>query len=191
LDLMDEAVVVQDKESSVMLWNRAASSITGYSKDDLIYRRCPEGLFHIDEQHDRAIASSRGVGTSSKSLRFAPTPGISSARLPVFDSESNEETHESLQLPTLVSLTHKLGHIVPAMLRRLPLPYPDGTNSGSVMLFYPVEQFDALLHGECEEGAGIDTLQSVLHRTQQAMYTSQCGGGSQVTDAGGTQCSQS
>lgn len=36
-----------------------------------------------------------------------------------------------------------------------------------------------------------DTLQSVLLRAQQAMYASEYGGGNQVTEARGTQCSPS
>ena len=70
------------------------------------------------------------------------------------------EGEQPLQRPTLVSMAHKHGHLVPAMLRRAQLRTELNELAGQVLLFYPVEQNDALPHGVCAESAAVERSQA-------------------------------
>jgi diguanylate cyclase (GGDEF)-like protein/PAS domain S-box-containing protein len=72
------------------------------------------------------------------------------------------EREEPLQRPTLVSIAHKHGHPIPAMLRRAELRNALNEITGHVLLFYPVEQNDALPHGECVESAAVERSQAAM-----------------------------
>jgi diguanylate cyclase (GGDEF)-like protein/PAS domain S-box-containing protein len=56
----------------------------------------------------------------------------------------------------LVELKHKLGHTVPAMLRTLVLRDGLGGRIGWAAVFHPAESLDALPHGECGDGSGVE-----------------------------------
>jgi diguanylate cyclase (GGDEF)-like protein/PAS domain S-box-containing protein len=60
----------------------------------------------------------------------------------------------------LVHLKHKLGHDVPAMMRTLVLRDGLGGRIGLAAVFHPAESLDALPHGECSEGSGIEASQA-------------------------------
>jgi diguanylate cyclase (GGDEF)-like protein/PAS domain S-box-containing protein len=53
--------------------------------------------------------------------------------------------------PTPVHLRHHLGHTLPATLRRTTLRNTLGARSGLLLRFHPVEEIDALPHGEASE----------------------------------------
>jgi diguanylate cyclase (GGDEF)-like protein/PAS domain S-box-containing protein len=67
-----------------------------------------------------------------------------------------------LDSPTLVSVRHRQGHAVPAMLRRAELRDAQDELNGHVLLFYPVEQNDTLPHGECVECAVVERSQAAM-----------------------------
>ena len=67
-------------------------------------------------------------------------------------------------------MNHRLGHSVPGMLRRIALRGSLGEPAGTALLFYPVEQVDALPHGESGEGADIERSQADMEDRLEAAH---------------------
>ena len=63
---------------------------------------------------------------------------------------------------SLVEVRHKLGHTLPAMARILVLRDGLGGRIGTGVVFHPAESLDALPHGECGEGIGVEASQADL-----------------------------
>jgi diguanylate cyclase (GGDEF)-like protein/PAS domain S-box-containing protein len=174
LDLIDEGVAVLDQQSNVLFWNRAAASLTGHRASDLISRRCPDDLYQINEEHRSsaaACAESRQRGIHKSEAAGAMASGYAGqAVLTEIQHESNQAIDGLLLSPTLVSMNHKLGHVFPAMLRRVALLDPCGVYAGAALLFYPVDEVDALPHGETGEGAGIERSQADMEDRLDAAH---------------------
>ncbi len=154
LNLMDEGVAILDEHSNVLFWNKAATALTGHPPEDVVARRCPEDLYRVDEEHlTRAGVSTRtckrnipvktasGFGWTYSA--YSDLPQLSEA-----DSQDDDAGNNPLYTPTLVSMSHKLGHSVPGMLRKVALRNSCGEPAGAALLFYPVEEMDKLPHGE-------------------------------------------
>jgi len=175
LDLIEEGVAVLDEKSNVLFWNKAATALTGHPAKEVIWRPCPEDLYRIDEAR-RSRAGSAAMGTPASYWNAGAGPRAASARnserTAVLDAEPDcdERNDPSLQCPTLVSMTHKLGHTVPAMLRKVALRGALGEPAGAALLFYPVEEVDALPHGESGEGADIERSQSDMEDRLDAAH---------------------
>jgi len=176
LDLIDEGVAVLDEQSNVLFWNKAATALTGHPAEEVIWRPCPEDLYRVDEEHrsrmgansgPRARASYNNTGADSRaaSSRNSGCTAVMDAR-----PDCEKESGPSLQWPTLVSMGHKLGHSVPAMLRKVALRDALGAPAGAALLFYPVEDADALPHGECGEGADIERSQADMEDRLDAAH---------------------
>jgi diguanylate cyclase (GGDEF)-like protein len=165
MDLMDEGVAVLNKESKILFWNKAAAALTGHSPEDLVSRLCPEALYSVDEQHRNRVARGTG-GCRNGGQVHATAAGLGwdvnedPNRRPTL--EARPEIDNSLDGPTLVSMNHKLGHCVPGMLRKVALRNSCGEPIGTALLFYPVEEADALPHGETGDGAGIERSQAEM-----------------------------
>lgn len=175
LDLMDEGVAILDEQSNVLFWNKAATALTGHPPEDIVARRCPEDLYRIDEEHRiRAGASAR---TCKRSLPAQTASGFGWAysaysdypQLSEADSRS-DDADEPLHTPTLVSMSHKLGHSVPGMLRKVALRNSSGEPAGAALLFYPVEEMDKLPHGESDEGAEVERSQADMEDRLDAAH---------------------
>lgn len=159
LDLMEEGISVLDEQSKVVYWNKAACVLTGYSAVDVIGRPCPEELFRVDQLH-----RNKEVAVPQAELKAGSAAGEGVAGL-FFIQPSAEQTQAgepSLERLTLAAIHHKLGHEVPAMLRKMTLRNLQGTRMGAVLLFYPAEEVDALPRGESGEGAGIGARQEEM-----------------------------
>jgi diguanylate cyclase (GGDEF)-like protein/PAS domain S-box-containing protein len=63
---------------------------------------------------------------------------------------------------SLVEVRHKLGHTLPAMVRILVLRDGLGGRIGTGVVFHPAESLDALPHGECGAGIGVEASQEDL-----------------------------
>jgi diguanylate cyclase (GGDEF)-like protein len=151
LNLMDEGVVILDEREEVLFWNRAAATITGYPAEELMGKRCPDDLYRVDEDH-------RSIVEADDAPCVPDLP------------EDDPATEGRLQRPTLVSMGHKLGYSLPGMLRRVALRNSSGTLAGAALLFYPVEQADALPHGDCGEGREIERSQADMEDRLDAAY---------------------
>jgi diguanylate cyclase (GGDEF)-like protein len=170
LDLIEEGVAILDEQSNVLFWNKAATALTGRPAEEVIWRPCPEGLYRIDEEHRSRIGmSARRPGHNSAN------PGSTAAcsgRTAVMEAQPDckEEDGPPLECPTLVSMGHKLGHAVPGMLRKVALRDAVGAPAGAALLFYPVEEVDALPHGESGEGADIERSQADMEDRLDAAH---------------------
>jgi len=173
LDLMEEGVIVLDERSNIVFWNKAAFTLTGYAANEVIGARCPENLYYIDEEHRSQVganAVSSGLPQGETGF-FGAVAGYSS-RTPLVDSEVESETEsEEAKSPSmLVAMSHKQGQRVPAMLRRVKLSDDECRPTGSVLLFYAVEEKDALPHGETGEGVGIERSQAEMEDRLDAAH---------------------
>jgi diguanylate cyclase (GGDEF)-like protein len=176
LDLIEEGVVVLDEQSNILFWNKAAAALTGYTAADVICRRCPKDLYRIDEEHHNRVGASAdarmrcGQVRPPVGFRWAVAGYTSREPLPEVRPESDEEHDKLLQSPTLVSMIHKLGHSVPGMLRKAVIRNAVGSRMGTALLFYPVEEMDALPHGETGEGEDIERSQAEMEDRLDAAY---------------------
>jgi diguanylate cyclase (GGDEF)-like protein len=76
-----------------------------------------------------------------------------------------------LLTPALVTLRHRLGHVLPATLRHMPLRDGDGVRLGAALLFHAVEEADTLPHGEGAEGVGVERGQAEMEeRLERAQH---------------------
>jgi len=176
LDVMNEGVAILDEQSRVLFWNKAAASLTGHHAEDLICRPCPEHLYRIDEQHRSRATACVGAGRRGGAASAAVGTGAAIAGYsncsPLFEvlPEADEENGGVLLSPTLVLIGHKLGHSVPGMLRKVALKGSSGETLGMVLMFYAVEDVDALPHGESGEGADIERSQADMEDRLDAAH---------------------
>jgi diguanylate cyclase (GGDEF)-like protein len=101
----------------------------------------------------------------ASSRACAPGSGLAE-----FGAERDDQNGELQPGLILVSMSHKLGHSVPGMLRRATLRDSHGKRSGAALLFYPVEEADQLLHGEAGEGADIERSQADMEDRLDAAH---------------------
>ncbi|MGD0735451.1 MAG: diguanylate cyclase [Terracidiphilus sp.] len=71
---------------------------------------------------------------------------------------------------SLFHLRHRLGHELPVMVRVLALRDGLGGSVGTAAVFHPAESLDALPHGECGEGAGVEASQAGLQDRLQTEF---------------------
>jgi diguanylate cyclase (GGDEF)-like protein/PAS domain S-box-containing protein len=71
---------------------------------------------------------------------------------------------------SLVRLRHRLGHDVPVMARVLALRDGLGGRIGMAAMFHPVESLDALPHGDCGKGVGVEVSQASLEDRLQSEF---------------------
>jgi diguanylate cyclase (GGDEF)-like protein len=164
LDLMDEGVALLDEKSNIIFWNKGASALTGYHAADLLSRPCPKDLYLIDAQH--LERSEAAINARAHACDHPETLGFAGAIAGYSDgpkaAHAPTDNAAFLDRPALVAMHHHLGHTVPAMLRKVPLRDSLGGRIGAALLFYPVEETDALPHGESGEGAGVERSQANL-----------------------------
>ncbi len=170
LDLMDEGVAVLDERSNLVFWNKAAASLTGHRCADLLSLPCPQDLYRVDQQHvERADAAAEA---RLRSLDAGWDVGFSGALAGYTDATARPQRSGAgfLDRPTLVAMRHQLGHTVPAMLRKIPLNGAAGLESGAALIFYPVEEMDALPHGETGAGVGLERSQADMEDRLDAAH---------------------
>ena len=174
LDLIDGGVAILDDCSTVLFWNKAAVTLTGYLAEDMIYQRCPESLYRVDDEHlartGAGIAGFRHGGPVNAICRAGVDPAGCAVRTGIANAslDCEIESDGSLQYPTLVLMSHKLGYSVPGMLRRVCLRDSLGESTGTALLFYPVEDVDALPHGEASESAEVERSQADMEDRLEA-----------------------
>jgi diguanylate cyclase (GGDEF)-like protein len=128
LSTLEEGIAVLDGESRVLFWNPTAAAITGYTSIELLSRSLPVNFYQLE----RHLKPSSAPG---------PVPAI-------------ERLSDPGERPALVNLHHSQGHSLPAMLRRIPLRNGMGKRFGTLLRFHPLEEIDALPHGDTEEKDG-------------------------------------
>jgi len=95
LNAVDEGVYFTDKERRITFWNKAAERISGYSRKEVLGRKCSENiLIHVD---DRGRSLCRGLCPLARTLK---------------DCQARQSG---------IFLHHKQGHRVPVQVRVYPL----------------------------------------------------------------------
>jgi diguanylate cyclase (GGDEF)-like protein len=184
LDLLDEGVAVLDSQSRIVFWNTAASELTGYQRMHVLSRPCPTDLYKVAEDHlciDNPCVcaveppfSERAAAEKSAAVREYTGPKYSGQMY--VQKGISFEPSEAPEQPgatrgVRVEMKHQLGHTLPAMLRNLPLRDDLGKRMGTVLLFRPVEDLDAIPHGETMEGLGLGGSQAEIEdRLENAFH---------------------
>ena len=109
LDTMFEGVYFVDQQRKIQKWNRGATSLTGYTSEELLHRSCADNiLLHVDDQGTELCKSGCPL---QKTLE---------------DAKSRQAT---------VYLRHKLGYRVPVSIRTTAIRDASGDVVGAVRLF--------------------------------------------------------
>ena len=109
LEQLFEGVYVVDKERTILSWNKAAESLTGYSAREVVGRHCYDNiLMHVDDK--------------GKNLCHAGCPLEASSK----DGQIRDVS---------VYLRHKKGHRVPVHVRSVPLKDDKGMIHSTVEVF--------------------------------------------------------
>jgi len=109
LDLIEDGVYFVDQDRRILLWNKGAETITGFSRDEVLGRRCAENqLRHVDQ-------SGRLLCVNGCPIERAIATGV--------------------PLEADAFLHHKLGHRVPVRIRTLPLRNQHQKLVGAVEVF--------------------------------------------------------
>lgn len=167
LDLMEEGIAILDEQAKVVHWNQAAAAFTGYAAEDMICRSCPADFFRVDQQHRDNVVGGVEAELNTAMAECVVGSGTS-FKQPL--AEQAEFADPLLERLTLVSIHHKLGHEVPAMLRKVPLRDLQGGLIGAVLLFYPAEEVDALPRGESGEAVGVQAGQAEMEDRLDAAH---------------------
>ncbi len=175
LDLLDEGVAVLDSYSRVIYWNTAAATLTGHLRMNLLSRPFPPDLYKVNEDH-RCVGDACDCGAPPSSVDKSASEKSAAVKDyagPKYSGQMYVQKGISFDPSTpagqaeanrgvLVTMKHHLGHTLPAMLRNLPLRDDLGKRIGSVLLFRPVEELDAIPHGENVDGLGLSRSQAEI-----------------------------
>jgi diguanylate cyclase (GGDEF)-like protein len=170
LNLVEEGVVVLDEQSTILFWSGAAETLTGFTSREMLWQQCPPNLCRVDPGDDspppdKSLQAVRGAGSASSSIDVLGMGTFYS------DSTASECEGADDESPRqLVSMLHKLGHTLPVMLRRVALRKLCGPTVGTALFFFPVEETDALPHGECGEDRCVERSQSDMEDRMGAAY---------------------
>ncbi|WP_017303848.1 sensor domain-containing diguanylate cyclase [Spirulina subsalsa] len=116
IDNLFDGVYYVDLDQRILFWNQRAEEITGYSRDEVLGKKCADGfLNYLDEQGHE----------------------ISSHRCPV-----TATLHDGQKRDGEFYLNHKQGYRVPISLRVLPIHDERGNLLGAVELFLDRSQLN-------------------------------------------------
>jgi PAS domain S-box-containing protein/diguanylate cyclase (GGDEF)-like protein len=120
LDSLPEGIVLLNEQGMVVLWNRAAEAVTGYTSVKLIDHPPPKAFESLIQRREAAL--------------------------------TRKEKNEDEQFDAgLIQVRHSKGHILPVIVRSLPLCNESGDQIGTALAFHPTESLDKLPRGECNE----------------------------------------
>jgi diguanylate cyclase (GGDEF)-like protein/PAS domain S-box-containing protein len=109
LDSLYDGVYFVDEERRITYWNKGAERITGFTREQVVGKRCSDGILnHVDE------AGRRLCGRRCPLLRT------------MHNGESREEP---------VFVHHAQGHRLPVLVRAAPMRDDDGRITGAVEMF--------------------------------------------------------
>jgi diguanylate cyclase (GGDEF)-like protein/PAS domain S-box-containing protein len=140
LDYLADGVYFTDTERRIAFWNKSAEAISGYSREEIIGKRCMDNLLiHVD-------ASGNEICTNG---------------CPLNQTLQDGQVHEGN-----VFLHHKDGHRVPVRVRVVPLKSDTGAIIGAVEVFNDNSanlQTEQRLQ-QLEQLALLDTLTGLANR---------------------------
>ena len=140
LDSLYDGLYITDTNRTIIYWNKAAETITGFSADEIIGKRCSDNVLnHIDENGTKLCLSKCPLSIAMK---------------------------QALPQETSIYLHHKNGQRIPVNVRVSPLFDEHGTLIGAVELFSNCskQKNTEILFKEMEKLALIDTLTQIPNR---------------------------
>jgi len=173
LDALDECIAVLDTRSCVIYWNDAAAEFTGHLRMNLLSRPCPSDLYKVSDDHrcvDDGCECGTGRGVSMHEYSGPKYSGQMYQQKSITLDPARAAEQAELKRGVHVIMRHHLGHSLPAMLRNLPLRDAMGHRLGSVLLFRPAEELDAIPHGESMEGLGLARSQAEIEDRLEAAF---------------------
>ena len=113
-DEVNEGVYFTDRQRRITFWNKAAERISGYSRSEVLGRRCFENiLIHVD---NRGRSMCTGLCPLARTLRDGMTRQAD------------------------IFLHHKNGHRLPVRVRVFPLHDENGLEIGAAELFTDISE---------------------------------------------------
>ncbi len=140
VDNLYDGVYFVDPTRKILYWNRGAERITGYTREEMVGRYCPDNILqHVD-------ATGRALCLVGCPLTRA-----------IHDGVSREEE---------IFLRHKEGHRVPIVVKASPIRGAEGRIIGAVEIFSDnSRQQDAALKAQAmERQALVDVVTSLGNR---------------------------
>jgi len=140
LDNLYDGVYYVDLDRRITYWNKAAETITGYSRQEILGKKCSDNILrHVDE---------RGTCLCLNTCPLAHT---------IADGQPRQIS---------VYLHHKEGHRLPVLVRVSPLRNGRGRILGAVEIFSDNSEMVAALQRlqELQHLAYLDTLTSIANR---------------------------
>ncbi len=145
-DSLQDGVYYVNRRRQITYWNRAAASITGYSSQEVVGKRCSDNLLrHVDGQ-----GTCLCLGSCPLSATLEDGQPRSAA----------------------VFLHHREGHRLPVAVRISPLRDQTGEIVGAVEVFHDNSQELAMLARlrELEETAYLDALTGIANRRYLELF---------------------
>lgn len=142
LDAMSEALYVVDTDRRITFWNAAAEQLTGYRAEDVVGRRCRDGLLnHVDDTGNPLCTTS----------------------CPLLGTISDGALREAF-----VFLHHREGHRMPVQVRASALHDAEGNIIGAVEAFHDDSRARRLADSaaNAEHEALTDPLTGIANRRQ-------------------------
>lgn len=143
---VSDGVYVLDRDRKILFWNRKAEEMTGYTKSDVIGKRCQDNILkHIDEKGNELCLGS----------------------CPLVKAMEEKEVKEAK-----VFLHHKEGYRVPVFVIGIPVFDEKGEVIGAVEIFrenFKERDFEEEIR-KLRELAFIDELTKVLNRRGLEYY---------------------
>ena len=141
LEALPLAICVVNREGKVLLWSAGAEQMTGYYRQEVLGRHCPNN-FHQEEQ---------------------PDPAIQTERL----SPLLETLRQGRPMAALLSLRTKNGHLIPVTLRTFPLRDDNGALIGAAEICETVYKADLSERRQARLGAYgcLDSVTGVLNHS--------------------------
>lgn len=140
LDDLFEGVYFVDTDRRIVYWNKAAERITGYRSDEVVGRRCAEGILcHVDENGRRLCGAACPLAATMK-------------------DRERRTVH--------IYLHHAQGHRVPVRVASTPVQDPSGKIIGAVESFVEDSEWRGAEErmAELERFAFLDTLTELPNR---------------------------
>ena len=145
LDHIEDGVYFVDKYRRIMLWNKGAEKISGYTSEEIVGRFCQDNILNHIDREGRPLCI---VGC------------------PLFDTLGDGEIRKAE-----VFLRHKKGHRVPVMAKIVPV-YEDDEIVGAVEIFSPLslKSYEDDLIDSLSEVAMQDQLTRLYNRNYIISY---------------------
>ena len=111
LDHISSGVYFVDQDRTITYWNKGAETLSGYSAEEVVGKKCSEFLNHVDENGN--VLCGNGCPLISTITEGAP--------------------HQAE-----LYMLHKMGQRVPVLVQAMPIQEGDAEISGAVEIFHDI-----------------------------------------------------